>query len=170
MRYRNHRPTVTEQLLATVTLFERCSDKELSTIATWATDLTIQQGRSVCHENVTRPQFVIVLDGCLELSRAGSPVATVNAGEWFGHDALLDHRVVEGVNAIACKPTRLIVFSARDFVSLLNLAPSIRVTLAAPTRSLTPITTRTPTAQRTTPLPARPAPVSRTRTRPRARA
>jgi CRP-like cAMP-binding protein len=137
MKYRSRRATFTEQRLATLALFERCTNKELSTLATWATELAIDAGRNVCRENLTGPQFVVVLQGRLELSRAGQRVATVNAGEWFGHDALLDHRLAEAVTAIAGEPTRLLVLSAREFTSLLNLVPSLQGALATPaSRSL----------------------------------
>jgi len=131
------------QRLATLELFASCTTRQLDDIASLGTDIDIGEGTRLCREYRTAPQFVIVVDGQVDLFRTGHKVGVVHQGGWFGHAALLDDHQIEDVTAIACDTTRVLVFSRREFTSLLDLAPGIRnalsrtVTVATPDRKST---------------------------------
>jgi CRP-like cAMP-binding protein len=126
------------QRLATLELFASCTTEQLDGIAQLGTDIDLGEGTQLCREHRTAPQFVIVVDGDVGLFRAGHKVGIVHQGGWFGDGALLDAQPVEDLTAIACETTRVLVFSRREFTSLLELVPGIRHTLARPVAVATP--------------------------------
>ena len=111
--------------LVSVALFGDCSGKELDTIDQRGTVLALDVGRTVWREEVTTPQFVVVLDGRIELSRAGEPVAALERGGWWGHAALLARRLSESHSAITSTPTLVLASSGREFASILEAIPRI---------------------------------------------
>ena len=126
------------QRLATLDLFASCTTEQLDCIAQLGTDIDLCEGTQLCREHRTAPQFVIVVDGHVGLFRAGHKVGIVHPGSWFGHGSLLGYQPVEDVTAVACETTRVLVFSRREFTSLLELVPGIRHTLARPITVATP--------------------------------
>lgn len=137
-RTRQHRT------LAALDLFAGCTPPQIETIDRLGTEIVVPAGTPVWHEGRTEAQFVIVLDGQIDLTRAGEPVVTLAAGACFGHDALLNGRRTEVVSGTVTTPTRLFAFSKREFTSLLHAVPAV-------TASLTPIPSVPRTAITTTP-------------------
>jgi len=126
------------QRLATLELFARCTSRQLDGIARLGTDIDVREGTRLCREHRTAPQFVVVVDGQVALYRGEHKIGVVHNGGWFGHGALLGGRPVEDLTAIACETTRVLVFSRREFTSLLDITPEIRHTLARPITVATP--------------------------------
>jgi CRP-like cAMP-binding protein len=90
------------------------------------TDVAVRRGTILSAEGLTPPQFIVVCEGQVELTRGGEPIGVVLAGGWFGHRALLSRATVESVTAVAIVPTRLYVSSRREFASLVSARPSVR--------------------------------------------
>jgi CRP/FNR family transcriptional regulator, cyclic AMP receptor protein len=128
--------------LASVDLFTTCSARELDTVDRLGTEVAVRAGTRVWHEGRTEPQFVIVLDGRIEVTRADERIATLGAGTWFGHDALIRRLRNEPASGVTTTPTRLLVFSKREFASLLRAVPSVAETLRRPIPSTVPLRPR----------------------------
>jgi CRP-like cAMP-binding protein len=129
MRIRSpqHRP------IALLDLFAGCTAKEINTIDRLGTEIAVRAGTVVWREDLTTPQFVVVLEGRIELTRAGDHVATLAPGGWFGHVALLARLTAESVSGVASTPTLLLAFSRREFASLLRAVPPVAARLQQPT-------------------------------------
>jgi CRP/FNR family transcriptional regulator, cyclic AMP receptor protein len=119
--------------LALLDLFARCTAKEINTIDALGTEVAVRAGTAVWREDLTAPQFIVVLEGLIELTRARDHVATLTPGGWFGHVALLARLPAESVSGVASTPTRLLAFSRREFASLLRDVPTVATPLQQPT-------------------------------------
>ena len=118
--------------LALFELFAGCTADQIDAIERLGTEVAVRNGTTVWREDRTEPQFVMVLDGQIELTRAGNHATTLTPGTWFGHVALLAHlpaEQVSGVVAAGSTPTRLFAFSKRQFASLLHAAPTVAASL-----------------------------------------
>ena len=77
-----------EQRLAEVPLFAGLSKKELRTIAHLATYLEEPEGTVLTAEGESGNEFIIVLEGEVEVQQGGEVIATRGAGDYFGEIAL----------------------------------------------------------------------------------
>jgi CRP-like cAMP-binding protein len=117
--------------LGELKLFAGSTRRELEAISRLTTELDIREGTPMCVAGVTQAQFVIVLDGEVELTRRDEPFRRIGAGDWFGHGALLRGRPVGDETAVACRRTRVLVCSEREFTSLRHMNPRIEARLDA---------------------------------------
>jgi CRP-like cAMP-binding protein len=108
--------TVVDQLAA-FELFDRCSRRELATIAGLYTELGLAADRAVCKQGEFGRQFFVVRDGTFEVDRDGETIAVLKAGDWFGEIALT-LRCARIATVTSSTPASLLVFSPREFVSL----------------------------------------------------
>jgi CRP-like cAMP-binding protein len=90
------------------------------------TTVDVSAGRTLSTAGVTPPQFVVVVTGELAVARCGSAPVTLLDGAWFGHEALLALAVVSDTTATTVTPTRLCVFSRREFSTLLGRSSAVR--------------------------------------------
>jgi CRP-like cAMP-binding protein len=127
MRFR----TPQNRRLALLDLFAGCTADQINLIDRLSTEIALPVDTPVWHEDRTEPQFVIVLEGCIELTRGGEHVAALTNATWFGHAALLARLPTEQVSGVVVSPTRLLAFSRREFASLLHAAPTVAATLEA---------------------------------------
>ena len=82
----------TDELLAQVPLFAGLSKKDLREVSGSATRLNLSQGRELTHQGGRGYEFIVVLEGTVDVLIDGNLVATCGAGEFFGEMALLDDR------------------------------------------------------------------------------
>jgi CRP/FNR family cyclic AMP-dependent transcriptional regulator len=113
-----------EEQLAQVPLFEGLSKKELRMISQLATYLEEPAGTVLTREGATGHEFIIVLDGEIEVSQGGRVVATRGAGSYIGEIALLDHRP-RTATVTAKTPIRIEVIGQREFAGLLVEVPEL---------------------------------------------
>lgn len=113
-----------EEQLAQVPLFEGLSKKELRMISQLATYLEEPAGTVLTREGATGHEFIIVLDGEIEVSQGGRVVATRGAGSYIGEIALLDHRP-RTATVTAKTPIRIEVIGQREFAGLLAEVPEL---------------------------------------------
>jgi CRP/FNR family transcriptional regulator, cyclic AMP receptor protein len=78
------------EVLASVWLFERCSQRELHELAAITTPLVVEPGRVLAREGEPGSAFVVVVEGEAEVTSGGRTLATVGSGSFFGELALLD--------------------------------------------------------------------------------
>ena len=81
-----------EEQLAKIPLFEGLSKKELRLVSQLATPLSEPAGTVLVREGAAGHEFIIVLDGEIEVRKGDTVVATRGPGTYVGEIALLDHR------------------------------------------------------------------------------
>ena len=109
---------------ARVPLFEGLSRKELELVARLATYLEAPAGTVLTTEGQTGHEFIVVLEGEVEVSRGGTVIATRGAGTYVGEIALLDHRP-RTATVTAKTPVKIEVIGQREFAGLIAEVPEI---------------------------------------------
>jgi CRP-like cAMP-binding protein len=114
----------TDELLAEVPLFHGLSAKELRQVSSLATRLELGQGRELTHQGGVGHEFIIVLDGTVDVLVDGEVVNTCNAGSCFGEIALLSDRV-RTATVLAKTNVVIDVIGRHEFMTLLKDYPRI---------------------------------------------
>ena len=112
-------------LIARVPLFERCSKRELAEIASVADELSLPAGRKLVSEGALGHEFVVIAEGAAEVKRRGKVVNRLGPGDFFGEISLVTGEP-RTATVTTRSPSRLLIFSAPAFRSLLHDAPGIR--------------------------------------------
>ena len=127
--------------LRAVPLFVGLDDNELKTVGALCEELDAPAGHELTHEGTFGNEFYMILEGEVRIHRAGATIRTLGSGDFLGEIALLDHGQ-RTVSATCETPCRLLVLAHRQFHSLLDAQPDIRVhvleALARRVRQLTP--------------------------------
>lgn len=118
----------TDQRLAQIPLFAGLSKKELAAVSGLATRLDLEAGRELTKQGETGNEFVIVLDGEVDVVIDGNVVATRGAGDYFGEIALLSERP-RTATVVAKTPVSIEVIGRREFRSLVSEQPQIEAQL-----------------------------------------
>jgi CRP-like cAMP-binding protein len=113
-----------EEQLARVPLFEGLSKKELRLVAQLSTYLEEPAGAVLTREGETGHEFIIVLDGEVEVTRGDEVIAKRGPGTYVGEIALLDHRP-RTATVVAKTPVKLEVIGQREFAGLMAEVPEI---------------------------------------------
>ena len=119
-----------EDQLAKVPLFSGLSKKELKLISQLATYLEEPAGTVLTEEGKPGHEFIIVLDGEIEVRQGGKVVAERGAGSYVGEIALLDHRP-RTATVVAKTPVAIEVIGQREFAGLLAEVPELSQQLLA---------------------------------------
>jgi CRP/FNR family cyclic AMP-dependent transcriptional regulator len=113
-----------EARLADVPLFAGLSKKELRTIAHLATYLEEPAGTVLTAEGETGNEFIIVLEGQVDVLQGGEVIATRGAGDYFGEIALMDHRP-RTATIVAKSPVEIEVIGRQEFTGMLAEVPEL---------------------------------------------
>jgi CRP/FNR family transcriptional regulator, cyclic AMP receptor protein len=123
----------TEEWLQRVPLFRGLSKKQLRLVSSLATRLDEPAGAVLTKEGRSGQEFVIVLDGEIEVRKGDRVVATRGPGSYVGEIALLDNRP-RTATVVAKTPVVIEVIGRREFRGLLaetpELADEIMATMA----------------------------------------
>ena len=119
-----------EQRLKDVPLFAGLSSKELKLIAHLATYLEEPAGTTLTAQGASGNEFIIVLEGDVEVVKDGEVIATRGAGDYFGEIALLDNRP-RTATVVAITPVVIEVIERREFLGLVAENPEIGQTIMA---------------------------------------
>jgi CRP-like cAMP-binding protein len=111
-------------LLAAVPLFAECSKAELSEVAAIGDELDLPAGAALIREGERGREFLVVVDGTVEVTRDGRTVNELGAGSWVGEIALIAD-VPRTATVVATSPVRLLVITDRAFQQLIRKTPSI---------------------------------------------
>ena len=115
--------------LKNVPFFSSMNEQDLEAVAEQTEELRVEAGTVLAREGELGERFFVIEDGTAEATRAGSPVAVLSAGDFFGEIALLrEERRIATVTATS--PMVLIVMSGRSFRSLDSSRPEIRETVS----------------------------------------
>jgi CRP-like cAMP-binding protein len=114
----------TEDWLQKVPLFRGLSKKQLRDISGLATRLNEPAGTVLTKEGAIGREFIIVLEGEIEVRKGDRVVATRGPGDYVGEIALLDNRP-RTATVVAKTPVVIEVIGQREFRSLLADAPEL---------------------------------------------
>jgi CRP-like cAMP-binding protein len=120
----------TDECLAQVPLFKDLSKKHLQRIASLATRLDLPAGRELTTEGAIGHEFLVVLDGEVEVRHGDKVIATRGAGEYFGEISLLNHQP-RTATVVAKTPVVVEVIGQREFATMLDDEPEVKDQLMA---------------------------------------
>lgn len=112
-------------MLSKVPLFAGLGERELAEVGRLADEVTVRSGKVLTEEGASGHEFFVILDGTIDISKAGKHVNTMGPGEFFGELALLG-KAPRTATATAATPATLLVVGHREFTSLLANQPAIR--------------------------------------------
>jgi CRP-like cAMP-binding protein len=104
--------------LKAIPLFAELPRREFELVARNSDLVEIPAGTTVIREGDRGREFFAIVEGDVEISQGGTPVATEHAGDVFGEIALL-HDVPRTATVKAKTPLRLYVLTAPAFRGLL---------------------------------------------------
>ena len=115
--------------LKNVPFFSSMNEQDLEAVAEQTEELRVEAGTVLAREGELGERFFVIEEGTAEVTRAGSRVAALSSGDFFGEIALLrEERRIATVTAAS--PMVLIVMSGRSFRSLDSSRPEIRETVS----------------------------------------
>lgn len=112
-------------LLEHVDLFEGLSTDDLSAIATIATELGLAPGAFLYKEGESGTLLYVIIEGDVELTRAGRQIMKLRAGESAGQVSFLDRGPRPVTARVADKPARFLVVEREHFMDLLADRPGL---------------------------------------------
>lgn len=118
------RKDVKIELLKRAPLFSECSRRELGEIAAIADEMRFPAGRRLIEEGKPGREFFVVVDGDVEVTRGGRPVAIEAGSSFFGEAALLTGKP-RNATVTTKTPVQALVITDRAFRRLLRDSPSI---------------------------------------------
>ncbi len=114
----------TEDWLQKVPLFRGLSKKQLREISGLATRLNEPAGTVLTQEGKIGQEFIIVIEGEIEVRKGDRVIATRGPGDYVGEIALLDQRP-RTATVVATTPVVIEVIGQREFRTLLAKAPEL---------------------------------------------
>jgi CRP-like cAMP-binding protein len=120
----------TEELLAQVPLFKDLSKKHLQQVSSLATRIDLPAGKVLAQEGEPGHEFVVILEGEVEIRKGDEVIATRGAGSYVGEIALLERRP-RTATVVATTPLVADVIGQREFNTLLADEPQIAEALKA---------------------------------------
>lgn len=122
MRFR--RVSLKEQL-ARLPLFEDLSEVDLDHVARLAVRVRQPAGEILIKEAEPGNEFLIVVEGQVEVVHDDRAVTTLGPGDFLGEVALLDARANRTATVTARTPVTIAFVSRRDFSRLLSELPEL---------------------------------------------
>ena len=113
-------------MLRGVPLFVGLDDHELKAVGALCDEVAVPAGHELTHEETFGDEFYLILEGEVRIHRAGATLRTMGPGDFLGEIALIDHGR-RTASATATTDCRLLVLAHREFHSLLDAQPDIRV-------------------------------------------
>ncbi len=112
------------ELLSRVPLLARCSKSELARVATLADLVEFREGETLMREGKPGSEFFVIVDGYAAVTKDGSRLAELGAGDWVGEIALLSD-VPRTATVVAGSPLQTLVLTRPGFSALIHDVPSI---------------------------------------------
>jgi CRP/FNR family transcriptional regulator len=129
------------ELLKRTPLLAGLSKRDLEEVGRLADEVDVRAGRVLLKEGDPGREFFVIIDGQIEITKEGRHLRTMGAGEFLGDIALVVERP-RTATGTAITDSRLLVVGHREFHSLMEQFPSIRVSvlesIALRLRDLTP--------------------------------
>ena len=116
--------------LRKVPLFAHCSKRELAGLAALVDELELPEGQTLAREGERGKEFLVLADGIADVESGGQIVNTLGPGDFFGEISLVTGGL-RTATVTTRSPSKLFIFSAPAFRSLLHDAPGIRTQVLA---------------------------------------
>jgi CRP/FNR family cyclic AMP-dependent transcriptional regulator len=113
------------ELIKRVPLFEECSRKDLTEIASIADEIDLREGKELTKEGRAGREFFVLIEGNAEVKKGSRRINRLGAGDFFGEIALVTRRP-RTATVVATSPVRALVITDRSFRSLLEHQPEIQ--------------------------------------------
>jgi len=113
------------ELMRRVPLFAGCSKRELAAIASLADELRFESGRTLIREGERGREFIIVVEGEVEVRKNGRKLPRRGDYSFFGELALLTD-APRSATVRTSTPVRALVISDHDFQRLLTSSVQIQ--------------------------------------------
>lgn len=110
--------------LSRAPLFAGLSRKQLNQLAQLSEDMEFPAGKVLIKEGDIGQEFFVIVDGDVEVTSNGDPIATRGGGEFFGEIALLED-TPRMATVTAKTPVRTFVLTRRDFRHLVDQNPGV---------------------------------------------
>lgn len=99
--------------LKSIPLFEEVGDEELSQIAPFANEVSVEQGKVLVREGDFSYEFMAIEEGEAEVTREGQHVADLGPGDFFGEMGLLE-KTLRNATVTAKTPMTLVTLTGWD--------------------------------------------------------
>jgi CRP-like cAMP-binding protein len=119
------KPDVRLRRLSDISLFAGCGRRELLQIDRLGVRVDVPAGRVLCRQADVGRECFIALEGRAKATVAGYHEALVEPGALIGEIALLTPRGRRTATVTAATDMTLLVFSRREFASLIAAAPTV---------------------------------------------
>ena len=113
------------ELIRRVPLFAGCSKRELASIASLADELTFEVGRTLIREGDRGREFIVVVEGEVEVRKKGRKLPKRGDDSFFGELALLTD-APRSATVQTTTPVRALVIGVNDFQRLLSSSTQIK--------------------------------------------
>jgi CRP/FNR family cyclic AMP-dependent transcriptional regulator len=114
------------ELIRTVPLFSKCSKRELAEIASLADEISFPEGKTLIKEGEHGREFLVLIDGTVEVRQGGRLLASRGRADCFGEIALILD-VPRTATVTTTSPVRALVLTDRAFRSLLERLPDMQL-------------------------------------------
>ena len=108
--------------LRSIPLFEEVGDEELSQIAPFANEVSVEEGKVLVREGDFSYELMAIEEGSAQVTRGGEFVAELGPGDFFGEMGLLE-RTLRNATVTATSPMRLITLTGWDLKRVERAAP-----------------------------------------------
>jgi CRP/FNR family transcriptional regulator, cyclic AMP receptor protein len=108
--------------LKSIPLFAEVGDEELSQIAPFANEVSVEEGKVLVREGDFSYELMAIEEGTAQVTRGGEPVADLGPGDFFGEMGLLE-KTLRNATVTAKSPMRLITLTGWDLKRVERAAP-----------------------------------------------
>jgi CRP/FNR family transcriptional regulator, cyclic AMP receptor protein len=108
--------------LKSLPLFADVSDEELSQVATFAQEISVEAGRELVREGDFSYEFMAIEEGEAEVTRHGEHVADLGPGDFFGEMGLLE-KTLRNATVTAKTPMQLVTLTGWDLRRIERTVP-----------------------------------------------
>ncbi len=112
-------------LLSQVSLFSRCSAKELKHIAGLVDQIQMTAGETLISAGGAGREAFVIVEGEASVSMDGAVINTVGPGTAVGEMSLLDSTLKRSATVTATTDMELLVIGPREFEALISKHPAV---------------------------------------------
>ncbi len=114
--------------LKAIPVFASLDDEQLRTIATFAGETSVPEGKELVKEGDYAYELIAIEEGEASVMRDGKEVATLKQGDFFGEIGVLE-RTLRTATVVASTPMRLVTLTHWDLKRVGGAVDQIRETL-----------------------------------------
>jgi CRP-like cAMP-binding protein len=106
-------------------MFRTCSRKQLELVARLADSVTVEAGEVLAREGRIERELFVIMSGEAQVSRAGTAVARLGAGDYFGELAVLDAGPRDAT-VTAVSDLEVLIVGQREYATMVADIPGLR--------------------------------------------